>query len=92
MPIWPGRAKPVPIRQRDDGRPATAAEISGSRLAADGSRPWSTSWCGVRFSADMIAGSGLRSGTGGSGRRDNTPCNDIPCGAYRQCFGLVLRQ
>ena len=23
---------------------------------------------------------------------DNTPCNDIPCGAYRQCFGLVLRQ
>ena len=44
------------------GRPATAAEISGARSAAEGSRPWSTSWCGVRFSADMIAGSGLRSG------------------------------
>ena len=44
------------------GRPATAAEISGARSAADGSRPWSTSWCGMRFSADMIAGSGLRSG------------------------------
>jgi hypothetical protein len=27
-----------------------------------GARPWSTSWCGMRFSADMIAGSGLRSG------------------------------
>ena len=23
---------------------------------------------------------------------ETTPCSDIPCGAYRQCFGLVLRQ
>ena len=41
------------------GRPATAAEMFGSAGAM-----WSTfnSWCGTRFSADMIYGSGLRQG------------------------------
>ncbi len=38
------------------GRPATAAEMAGAMPGAEGS------WCGTRLSADMIYGSGLRSG------------------------------
>jgi outer membrane receptor protein involved in Fe transport/opacity protein-like surface antigen len=40
------------------GRPATAAEAFGS--GAGGDDTWS--WCGTRLSADMIYGSGLRTG------------------------------
>ena len=43
------------------GRPARADEAFGWRAPATAA-PQALSWCGVRFSADMIAGSGLRNG------------------------------
>ena len=56
--IWTGSAG---ISYQFCGRSATSDEAFGwsARAAAV---PWSVSWCGVRFSADMIAGSGLRDG------------------------------
>jgi outer membrane receptor protein involved in Fe transport len=43
------------------GRPATADEaFAWSRTGVV--VPWGSSWCGIRLSSDMIAGSGLRSG------------------------------
>jgi outer membrane receptor protein involved in Fe transport len=56
--IWTGSAG---ISYQFCGRPATADEVFASRMAAPPA-PSSVSWCGVRFSADMIAGSGLRDG------------------------------
>jgi outer membrane receptor protein involved in Fe transport len=44
------------------GRPGTAEETFGVFGPAGAVWPWGGSWCGVRLTADMIAGSGLRSG------------------------------
>jgi len=43
------------------GRPATAEEAFASSKVGL-TAPWGASWCGIRLSSDMIAGSGLRSG------------------------------
>jgi outer membrane receptor protein involved in Fe transport len=43
------------------GRPATAEEAFASSKVGL-TAPWRASWCGIRLSSDMIAGSGLRSG------------------------------
>ena len=42
------------------GRPARTEEMFAWPMAV--MPPWGGSWCGIRVSADMIAGSGLRSG------------------------------
>jgi outer membrane receptor protein involved in Fe transport len=61
------------------GRPATAAEAFGSPGAM---WPDFNSWCGVRLSADMIAGSGLRNGDANIGTV--APYSQINVGVARE--------
>jgi len=56
--IWTGSAG---FAYQFCGRAARADEAFGWSTRA-ATTPWGVSWCGVRLSADMIAGSGLRSG------------------------------
>lgn len=56
--IWTGSAG---FAYQVCNRPARADETFGWS-AAGAAAPLGFSWCGMRFSADMIAGSGLRSG------------------------------
>ena len=56
--IWTGSAG---MSYQFCGRPARTDELFAWSTAAM-TAPWSGSWCGVRVSSDMIAGSGLRDG------------------------------
>jgi len=56
--IWTGSAG---FSYQFCGRPARTDEIFAWSPAAV-TAPWSGSWCGIRISSDMIAGSGLRDG------------------------------